>query len=125
MQSGTDVQQWNRELKKGKNRPFSMARRQPRGPTAQRNITLPLHVWKMLDVAADLQSESYVLMGGKTKFAVSDLLESGAKMYLRSLIRDVGPLPEDASARKSFVKRLADVNQKELLQDLLEDAKSS
>lgn len=102
-----------------------MAKRTQRGPTDQRRITLPVHLWELLDEVADLQSEAYVLMSGKTKFQVSDLLESGAEMYLRSLVEEFGSLPKDTADRKSFVKRLAEANRKQLVESLLGSPKNS
>ena len=97
----------------------SMSKRRPKGPTYQRSITLPAHVWKLLDEVADLQSEAYLLMSGKTRFMVSDLIETGAELYLRDLIDEMGPLPKTAEERKAFVKRLAETNQRQLVEDLL------
>jgi tRNA A37 N6-isopentenylltransferase MiaA len=76
-------------------------------------------VWNHLERAAELQTEAYKLMGGSTKYTVSDLLEAGGEMYLRSLVDDVGELPETNETRKAFVKRLAELNQKLLAEDLL------
>lgn len=112
--------QWNRFERSVT--PVLMARRNQRGPTDQRRITLPVHVWQLLDQVAELQSEAYVLMGGKTQFTVSDLLETGAEMYLRSLLDEFGTLPNDdspAATRKEFVKRLAESNRKQLVEQLL------
>lgn len=114
----TDVQQ-KRKVGRGKTRPFLMSKRPAKGPTDQRKITLPGHVWELLDRVAQLQSKAYALMAGKTKFQVSDLLESGAEMYLRSLMKDVGPFPKTAAEEADYVKRLAEVNKRALLEDLL------
>lgn len=93
-----------------------------RGPTTQKSVSLPVHVWELLDEVSDLQSEAYVLMGGKSRYSVSDLIETAATMYIRTLIQEFGDLPISAPAatRKEFVKRLAESNKRQLLEQLLE-----
>jgi hypothetical protein len=107
--------------RKGKRLPLRMRKRPAKGPNEQRKITLPGHVWELLDRVAQLQTRAYALMAGKTKFQVSDLLESGAEMYLRSLIEELGDMPDenDTRAENEFVKRLADSNKRALIEDLL------
>ena len=119
-QTATDVQR-TAPLRRARHVKPPMSKRPAKGPTDQRRITLPGHIWELLDRVASLQTKAYGLMSGKTKFQVSDLLESGAEMYLRSLIDDLGPLPDekDAAAEKRFVERLAEANKRSLLADLL------
>lgn len=96
-----------------------MARRPLRGPTDQKRITLPAHFWALLEDIAEMQTESFSKMGGRTTFTVSDLLESGAEMYLRSLVEDLGPLPTNQKERAAFIEKLVENNKRELLSDLL------
>lgn len=99
-------------------------KRPVKSPRAQRSVTLPLHVWELLAQIAELQSDAYELMHGTTRYTVSDLVEAGAEMYLQSIIEDVGELPKTAEARKVFVKRLAEANQKLLADDVLGTSKT-
>lgn len=95
-------------------------RRRVKGATEQRKVTLPLHVWALLEDAARLHTDAYEENGGKTNFTVSDLLESGAEMFLLSLREDVGPLPgpgTSSSERKAWVKRLAEKVRAEILEE--------
>lgn len=92
--------------------------RQPKvkGPTLQRNVTLPVHLWEFVDAVAELQTEAYKEMGGRSKYFPSDMIEAGIEMYGAALVEEFGPLPTNAEERKSFVKRLAASNRKSLLE---------
>ena len=101
-------------------KPFFMSKDRPvRGSTSSRRVTLPHHFWLALDEAAKLQSEAYQLMGGVSRYTVSDLLESGAQMHLQSMVAEFGDFPTTQEDRKSFVKRLAESNKKSLMSQLL------
>lgn len=97
-----------------------MARRlQRNAPTQKRRITLAMHVWEALDLIVELQTEAYREMGGEGAYAVSDLLEEAAEMYIRAIIDELGPLPRSPEERRGFVKRLAVANQRALREHLL------
>ena len=92
----------------------AMAKRPVRSGNNQKSISLPVHIWEMLDQIAELQSAAYKEMGGKSKYSVSDLVEDGVTMYLQSLVEEFGDLPEGAEATRQFVKKLAEANRKSL-----------
>lgn len=99
-----------------------MASRGAKGPTSQKKVTTPAHVWALLEHVAELQSEAYEVMGGKTAFTVSDLLELASEYFLRKLQEDLGPIPPPnapISERKAFVAKLAEDNKRKLLEQLL------
>lgn len=109
-------------------RAVAMAKkRRVKGATAQRKVTLPMHVWELLESAAALYSDAYkvnaVEMGAtmaSTTFTVSDALEASVGMFLLSLREDHGALPTDESSkaeRDAWVKKLAAQIKKEVFEE--------
>jgi len=98
-----------------------MANRGAKGPSSQKKVTIPTHFWSLLEHFAELQTDAYEAMGGKTNFTVSDLLELGSEYYLRKVAEDLGPIPgPDAapSERAAFVTKLVEDNKRRLLGQL-------
>jgi hypothetical protein len=117
--TGTDIQ-LRRPIRRGRTAVEMAKRRRLKGATEQRKITLPQHVWDLLAHVADLHTEAYALNNGSTQFTVSDLLESGAEMFLLSLREEFGNVPDKDSTkaeRAAWVKRLADSISKQILED--------
>lgn len=99
---------------------LDMGRRLERGPMKQGRVTAPLLLWEALEEYAALKSDSYKLLGGTTKFTISDIFEQVGPMYLRWATRRVGlPLPKTPKERETFVKRLAELDRAELLENII------
>lgn len=101
-----------------------MARRSVKSPTKQRKVTIPPHVWALLEHVADLHCRAYVKMGGDTRFTVSDLLELGAEYLLRKIAEDVGTIPPptaSATVRDAYAELLAEDLRKRLMDQLFAD----
>lgn len=95
-------------------------KRRVKGATAQRKITLPSHVWTLLDDAASLFTDAYKANNGATKFTVSDAIESGVEMFLLSLREDLGPIPTDETSRgerQAWVAKLAEKIRADILEE--------
>lgn len=109
-------------------RALSMARkRRVKGATDQRKITLPMHVWTLLEEACLLHTEAYRVNAaelgvkrGSTTYSVSDGIETGVALFLNSLREDFGPMPTEESSkseREAWVKRLAAQIKKDVIED--------
>lgn len=102
-------------------------KRRVKGATEQRKITLPMHVWDLLDDAAELHTDAYKVnaaelgaKSGSTTFTVSDALEAAAAIFLLSLREDHGPMPAEGfskSERDAWVKRLAAQIKREVIEE--------
>ena len=100
---------------------LEMANRGAKGPTDQKKVTLPSHLWSLIEHYAELQSEAYALMAGKTKFTSADLLELATEYYFRKVTEELGPIPvpgATAAERRVFIEKLAADNKQKLFAQL-------
>lgn len=94
-------------------------RRRTNAPREKRGgISLPVHLWQAIDQIVDLQSSAFEQMGGQTKASVSDEVEVGMEEHVRAFIKKNGTLPQTASERVTYVKKLAADILAELREDL-------
>lgn len=95
--------------------------KRPRGnfPTAKKNgVSLPVHIWELMDQLVSLNDEAYKRMGGTTKWWLSDELRVACESHLREFAREHGPLPQTPEARDAYVTKLVEYNRRRLRDDV-------
>jgi hypothetical protein len=97
------------------------AKRRVKASSQQKSVSLPTAYWGMLEKICDLQTEALRLGKGRGSFGLSDLVEFGAEMYMKDLLHDLGPLPTNDTERRDYVRRLAEYNQRALIEALKAD----
>lgn len=89
-------------------------------PTEKRGgITLPTHVWEILEELVAINDAAYQEMGGLTRWWLSDEIRVGMEAHIRDYIREHGPLPASPEARANYIKKVAQANQRKLREELL------
>lgn len=88
-----------------------MAKRKGSAPNTNRRITLSAGMWRVIDRYVALKTQAYAEMKAKTKHSVSDFLEEASDLLLRSIVEEVGLIPDENATKSEvdrFVKALID-----------------